>query len=137
MDDEPMDMDEPAMDDAVGDEMSPEVVAKVEDILGHMLGAAVDAVKEKVPEADLSIDDGSDMDDLDAMPPAEEPMDAMGDEEEPMGDMDAMGDEEDDMPADLDDEAMGGRYMEESASGDAELVEAIVKRVAARLRELT
>ena len=117
LDDEPADMD---LDDAAGESLPPEVVAKVEDALAAALGAMEQELEDAIPELDLSVEQGDDMGDMDAMAdePADEPMDAMGDEPADEPAMDAMGDEGDDEP------------MED------ELVETIVKRVAARLRNL-
>ena len=113
------------LDDAAGETLPPEVVAKVEDALAAALGAMEQELEDAIPELDLSVEQGDDMGDMDAM--ADEPMGDMGD----MDDMDAMADE----PADEPDEPMGDMDAEPVMEED-ELVEAIVKRVAARLREL-
>ena len=115
------------LDDAAGESLPPEVVAKVEDALAAALGAMEQELEDAIPELDLSVEQGDDMGDMDAM--ADEPM---GD----MGDMDAMADEPmGDEPADEPDEPMGDMDAEPVMEED-ELVETIVKRVAARLREL-
>ena len=107
--------DDMDLDDAAGESLPPEVVAKVEDALAAALGAMEQELEDAIPELDLSVEQGDDMGDMDAM--ADEPMGDMGDmdamADEPMGDMDA-----------------------ESVMEEDELVETIVKRVAARLREL-
>ena len=124
--DDPMgdDMD---LEDAAGESLPPEVVAKVEDALAAALGAMEQELEDAIPELDLSVEQGDDMGDMDAMAdePADEPMDDMGD-------MDAMGDEPADEPAmdAMDDEGADEPVMED------ELVETIVKRVAERLRNL-
>ncbi len=118
--------DDMDLDDAAGESLPPEVVAKVEDALAAALGAMEQELEDAIPELDLSVEQGDDMDAM-ADDPADEPMGDMGD----MGDMDAMADE----PADEPDEPMGDMDAEPVMEED-ELVEAIVKRVAARLREL-
>ena len=125
--------DDMDLDDAAGESLPPEVVAKVEDALAAALGAMEQELEDAIPELDLSVEQGDDMGDMDAM--ADEPMGDMGD----MDDMDAMADEPADEPADKPDddpdEPMGDMDAEPVMEED-ELVETIVKRVAARLREL-
>ena len=125
--DDPMDDDmgdDMDLEDAAGESLPPEVVAKVEDALAAALGAMEQELEDAIPELDLSVEQGDDMDAM-ADEPADEPMDDMGD-------MDAMGDEPADEPAmdAMDDEGADEPVMED------ELVETIVKRVAERLRNL-
>ena len=121
-----MDMDdEPAMDDAAGESLPPEVVAQVEDALAAALGAMEQELESAIPELDLSVEqDGGEEADLGPEEPADlEAMDdegGLGVDPEPEG----MGDEEE-----------GG--MDDMALQESELVERIVRRVAERIRNTT
>ena len=121
--DDPMDDDmgdDMDLEDAAGESLPPEVVAKVEDALAAALGAMEQELEDAIPELDLSVEQGDDMDAM-ADEPADEPMDDMGD-------MDAMGDEPADEPAmdAMDDEGADEPVMEDE----------LVERVAERLRNL-
>ena len=125
--------DEPAMDDAAGESLPPEVVAQVEDALAQALGAMEQELEDAIPGLELSVEqDGGEMDDLGAEEDAGlEDMDAMDDEGGlGMGDEAVPGEEE---PAGAED-PMGD---DEMALQESALVERIVKRVAERLRATT
>jgi hypothetical protein len=122
MDDMAMD-DEVGMDDELGDaageSLPPEVVSQVEDALAQALGAMETALEEAIPELDLSVEQTDDEAEMGMDDEAEMGMDDMGDEM-PMDDMG--GDE------------MGEEPPEEGPALEDELVERIVRKVAARLR---
>ena len=129
---EPADLDdEPAMDDAAGESLPPEVVSQVEDALAAALGAMEQELESAIPELDLSVEqDGGEAADLDLGDEGD--LGGMGDEppaDEPAMDMGAMGDDE---PAEDDPMADDEMPLQES-----ELIERIVKRVAARIRSTT
>ena len=129
---EPADLDdEPAMDDAAGESLPPEVVSQVEDALAAALGAMEQELESAIPELDLSVEqDGGEAAELDLGDEGD--LGDMGDEppaDEPAMDMGALGDgeeREDDPMAD-----------DEMALQESELIERIVKRVAARIRSTT
>lgn len=117
MDDEAA-LDDEALDDAAGESLPPEVVAKVEDALAQALGAMEQSLEDAIPELDLSVEQEPSGDDMDV----DADMD-LGAEEELPGD---------EGPAD--DEMAGLDDMEAEAAPEDELVERIVRRVAERLR---
>lgn len=116
MDDEAA-LDDEALDDATGESLPPEVVAKVEDALAQALGAMEQSLEDAIPELDLSVEQepsGDDMDvDADMALDAEEELPGDEGPADDMGALDDMGPEE---------------------APEDELVERIVRRVAQRLR---
>ena len=100
--------EEPALDDAAGESLPPEVVSQVEDALAAALGAMEQELEAAIPELDLSVEqDAGGEEDLGAEEPALD--DLGGEEEAPLDDLGA----------------------------EEELVERIVSKVAARIRNTT